>query len=81
MAEQGELQAHGIAADGLATMANAVQKGVTEVGDQLRRKRRERVFSQVFDERVGLVAFALLGTGLLGRGNVGEVAYQLTFYF
>lgn len=76
MAEQGKLQPHRVGAYGLAPIPNAVQAGITEISDQLRRQRRERVLTQVLDQRVGLVAFTLLGAGLLGGGNVGQVALE-----
>lgn len=79
VAEQGELQAHGIGTDRLATMTNAVQAGVTEIGDQLRRQSRKGVLAQVLNQRVGLVAFALLGAGLLGVSNVDQVALKRGF--
>lgn len=56
----GELQAHGIGTDRLATMTNAVQAGVTQLDDQLRRQGREGVLAQMLDQRFGFTALVFL---------------------
>lgn len=75
MTQQSQLQAHSVVAD-ISIAAGLGQSLVAVAGDDFSGEGGKRVFAQVLDELLGFGDFTALGAGLLGGGDVAQVALE-----
>ncbi|MNE63001.1 hypothetical protein D3C76_1224220 [compost metagenome] len=76
MAKQGYLEAHGVIANGDATLAQGAQSSVAVIGDNLGGEGGQGVFAQVFDQLLGFSHFGLLRGRLFTWRDLGQIALQ-----